>query len=251
MKQIPVLIVEDEGLSADAVRKLLKRDPEVEVAGIARDGVTAVSLIRNLKPDIVFLDIQIPELDAFGVINEIGGSNMPVIIFVTAYDRYTLQAFEVHAADYLLKPFDEERFYAALGWAKRELRLRAHLRSHGLSQLRQSSGQVKRRLPIKSEGRILFLDLESIEYLEAAGNYVLLHSGGQAYRTRETMNALEERLSTAEFVRIHRSAIVNRKRIHELRPWVTGEYVVVMTSGKELTLTRSYRDRLPLLLFTE
>ena len=251
MKRIPVLIVEDEGLAADAVRKLLERDPEVEVAGIARDGATAVSLIRTLKPEIVFLDIQIPELDGFGVINEIGAPNMPVIIFVTAYDRYTLQAFELHAADYLLKPFDEERFYAALGWAKRELRLRVHLRSHGLSQFRRSSGQVKRRLPIKSEGRILFLDLESIEYLEAAGNYVLLHSGGQEYRTRETMNALEERLSTAEFVRIHRSAIVNRKRIHELRPWVTGEYVVVMTSGKELTLTRSYRDRLPLLLFTE
>ena len=251
MKRIPVLIVEDEGLAADAVRKLLERDSEVEVAGIARDGATAVSLIRNLKPDIVFLDIQIPELDAFGVINEIGAPNMPVIIFVTAYDRYTLQAFEVHAADYLLKPFDEDRFYAALGWAKRELRLRGRLRTPGLSQLRRSSAQVQRRLPIKSEGRILFLDLESIEYLEAAGNYVLLHSGGQEYRTRETMNALEERLSTAEFVRIHRSAIVNRKRIHELRPWVTGEYVVVMTSGKELTLTRSYRDRLPLLLASE
>ena len=164
MKQIPVLIVEDEALAADAVRKLLKRDPEVEVAGIARDGVTAVSLIRSLKPDIVFLDIQIPELDAFGVINEIGTPNMPVIIFVTAYDRYTLQAFEVHAADYLLKPFDEDRFYAALDWAKRELRVRGRLRTPGLSQLRRSSGQVQRRLPIKSEGRILFLDLESIEY---------------------------------------------------------------------------------------
>jgi two-component system LytT family response regulator len=252
MKRIRVLIVEDEGLAADAVRKLLERDPEIEVAGIARDGATAVSLIRSLSPDIAFLDIQIPELDAFGVISEIGTLSMPVIIFVTAYDRYTLQAFEVHAADYLLKPFDEDRFFAALGWAKRELRLRGRLQSGRLSQLRDSSAShVKRRLPIKSDGRIVFIDLESIDYLEAAGNYVVLHAGGQEYRTRETMNALEERLSKAEFVRIHRSAIVNRKRIHELRPWITGEYVVVMTSGKELTLTRSYRDRLPLLLATE
>ena len=242
MNRVTVLIVEDEGLAADAVRKLLERDPEVDVAGTARDGATAVSLIRRLKPDIVFLDIQIPELDAFGVINEIGAHRMPVVVFVTAYDRYTLQAFEVHAADYLLKPFDEDRFFAALRWAKREVRLRGRL---------QSRNQVKRRLPIKSSGRIVFIDLESIDYLEAAGNYVVLHAGDQEYRTRETMNAFEERLSRAEFVRIHRSAIINRKRIHELRPWITGEYVVVMTNGKELTLTRSYRDRLPLLLAAE
>jgi two-component system LytT family response regulator len=242
MKRVTVLIVEDESLAADAVRKLLDRDPEVEVAGTARDGVTAVSSIRRLRPDIVFLDIQIPELDAFGIINEIGSPRMPVVVFVTAYDRYTLQAFEVHAADYLLKPFDEDRFFAALRWAKREVHLRGRSRARN---------QVHRRLPIKSSGRIVFIDVESIDYLEAAGNYVVLHAGGQEYRTRETMNAFEERLSKAEFVRIHRSAIINRKRIHELRPWITGEYVVVMTSGKELTLTRSYRDRLPLLLSAE
>jgi two-component system LytT family response regulator len=242
MKRATVLIVEDEGLAADAVLKLLERDSEVEVAATARDGITAVSLIRRLRPDIVFLDIQIPELDAFGVINEIGPHRMPVVVFVTAYDRYTLQAFEVHAADYLLKPFDEDRFFAALRWAKREVRLHGHL---------QSRRQIKRRLPIKSAGRIVFIDLESIDYLEAAGNYVVLHAGDREYRTRETMNAFEERLSRAEFVRIHRSAIINRKRIHELRPWITGEYVVVMTNGKELTLTRSYRDRLPLLLAAE
>jgi two-component system LytT family response regulator len=252
MKRLSVLVIEDEGLAAEAVRKLLQRDSEIDVAGIARDGLTAVSLIRRLKPDIVFLDIQIPELDAFGVIHEIGPMNMPVIIFVTAYDRYTLQAFEVHASDYLLKPFDEERFFAALSWAKREVRLRGNVQSRQPSSPgAQPSSQVNRRLPIKSGGRILFIDLEAIDYLEASGNYVVLHAGGQEYRMRETMNALEEKLSNAEFIRIHRSAIVNRKRIHELRPWITGEYVVVMTSGKELTLTRSYRDRLHLLLAGE
>jgi two-component system LytT family response regulator len=252
MKRLSVLVVEDEGLAAEAVRKLLQRDSEIDVAGIARDGLTAVSLIRLLKPDIVFLDIQIPELDAFGVIHEIGPMNMPVIIFVTAYDRYTLQAFEVHASDYLLKPFDEERFFSALSWAKREVRLRGNAQSRQpASSGAQPSNHGKRRLPIKSGGRILFIDLESIDYLEAAGNYVVLHAGDQEYRMRETMNVLEEKLSNAEFIRIHRSVIVNRKRIHELRPWITGEYVVVMNGGKELTLTRSYRDRLPLLLAGE
>lgn len=252
MERAKVLIVEDERLAANAVKRLLERDPEVELAGMARDGTAAVSLIRRLRPDIVFLDIQIPELDGFGVIREIGVDNMPVIVFVTAYDRYTLQAFEVHAVDYLLKPFEEDRFFAALRWAKRELRLYERAQPRRLTHLMEGvAKQAKRRLPIKSAGRILFVDVESIDYLEAAGNYVLLHAGDQEYRTRETMNAFEERLSKTEFVRIHRSAIVNRRRVRELRPWFTGEYAVIMTSGKELTLTRSYRDRLPLLLVSE
>jgi len=252
MDRAKVLIVEDERLAAEAVRKLLERDAEVEIAGTARDGATAVSLIRRLKPDIVFLDVQIPELDAFGVIDEIGVENMPVVVFVTAYDRYTLQAFEVHAVDYILKPFDSDRFFAALRWAKRELRLNERPQSRRLSHLVDAvASQAKRRLPIKSAGRVIFVDVDEIDYLEAAGNYVVLHAGGQEYRTRETMNTFEERLSQAEFVRIHRSAIVNRKQIKELRPWFTGEYAVVMKSGKELTLTRSYRDRLPQLLGTE
>ena len=252
MERAKVLIVEDERLAAEAVKNLIERDPEVELSGIARDGVTAVSLIRRLEPDIVFLDIQIPEMDAFGVISEIGIENMPVVVFVTAYDRYTLQAFEVHAADYLLKPFEEDRFFAALRWAKRELKLSRTKQSRRLTRLVDAvATQARRRLPIKSAGRIIFIEVDSIDYLEAAGNYVLLHVGSEEYRTRETMNALEERLSKAEFVRIHRSAIVNRRRIKELRPWFTGEYAVVMTSGKELTLTRSYRDRLPLLLVSD
>ena len=252
MDRAKVLIVEDERLAAEAVRKLLECDPEVELAGMARDGAMAVSLIRRLKPDIVFLDVQIPELDAFGVINEIGVENMPTVVFVTAYDRYTLQAFEVHAVDYILKPFDPDRFFAALRWAKRELCFNERPQSRRLTRLVDAvASQAKRRLPIKSAGRVIFVDVEDIDYLEAAGNYVVLHAGGQEYRTRETMNAFEERLSQTEFVRIHRSAIVNRKQIKELRPWFTGEYAVVMKSGKELTLTRSYRDRLPLLLGAE
>ena len=248
MDRAKVLIVEDERLAAEAVRKLLERDPEVELAGTARDGVMAVSLIRRVKPDIAFLDVQIPELDAFGVIKEIGVENMPVVVFVTAYDRYTLQAFEVHAVDYILKPFDADRFFAALRWAKRELRLK-HSQTRRLTRLVDAvAREAKRRLPIKSAGRVVFVDVDEIDYLEAAGNYVVLHASGQEYRTRETMNVFEQRLAETQFVRIHRSVIVNRKRVKELRPWFTGEYAVVMQCGKELTLTRSYRDRLPLLL---
>src|SRR5262245_54522839 len=251
MERAKVVIVEDERLAAEAVEKLLARDPEVELTGTARDGLTAVSLIRRLKPDIAFLDVQIPELDGFGVIKEIGVENMPVVVFVTAYDRYTLQAFEVHAVDYILKPFDADRFFAALRWAKRELRFKRP-QTRRLSRLVDTvAGDAKRRLPIKTAGRVVFVDVDEIDYLEAAGNYVVVHAGGEEYRTRETMNAFEERLSKTQFVRIHRSAIVNRKRIKELRPWFTGEYAVVMKSGKELTLTRSYRDRLPLLVATE
>jgi two-component system LytT family response regulator len=252
MDRIKVLIVEDERLAAEAISKLLEQDPDVEVAATARDGSTAVSLISRLKPDIVFLDVQIPEIDGFGVIREIGVDNMPVVVFVTAYDRYTLQAFEVHAVDYILKPFGPDRFFAALRWAKRESRLNARPQSRRLTHLADAlASQAQRRLPIKSAGRVIFVDLDDIDYLEAAGNYVVLHAGGQEYRTRETMNVFEERLSQAQFVRIHRSAIVNRKQIKELRPWFTGEYAVIMKSGKELTLTRSYRDRLPLLLSAE
>src|SRR5215468_861430 len=150
MDRAKVLIVEDERLAAEAVRKLLERDAEVEIAGTARDGATAVSLIRRLKPDIVFLDVQIPELDAFGVIDEIGVENMPVVVFVTAYDRYTLQAFEVHAVDYILKPFDSDRFFAALRWAKRELRLK-HSQTRRLTRLVDAvAREATRRLPIKS-----------------------------------------------------------------------------------------------------
>jgi two-component system LytT family response regulator len=251
MERAKVVIVEDERLAAEAVEKLLARDPEVELTGTARDGVTAVSLIRRVKPDIAFLDVQIPELDGFGVIKEIGVENMPVVVFVTAYDRYTLQAFEVHAVDYILKPFDADRFFAALRWAKRELRFKRP-QTRRLSRLVDVvAGDAKRRLPIKSAGRVVFIDVDEIDYLEAAGNYVVVHAGGEEYRTRETMNVFEERLSQSQFVRIHRSAIVNRKRIKELRPWFTGEYAVVLKSGKELTLTRSYRDRLPLLVATE
>jgi len=250
MSQARVLIVEDERLAANAIHRLLLNDPEVEVVGIASDGRTAVNEIRTHKPDIVFLDIEIPELDGFGVIEEVGVENMPLIVFVTAYDRYTLRAFEVYALDYLLKPFDPPRFYAAVDRAKRELQVRRQAQQNALPDFLAKSPRL-RRMPIKVGGRTIFLPLDEIDYLEAAGNYVCVHAAGQQYLMRDTMNSCESRLSGADFVRIHRSVIVNRHRIKELRPWFTGEYVVLLTTGKELTLSRGYRDRLPKLIAAE
>jgi two-component system LytT family response regulator len=244
------LIVEDERLAANAIHRLLLNDPEIEVIGIAGDGRTAVNEIRNHKPDILFLDIEIPELDGFGVIEEVGVENMPLIIFVTAYDRYTLRAFEVYALDYLLKPFDPPRFFTAVDRAKRELQVRRQAQQNSLPEFLAKSPRL-RRMPIKVGGRTIFLPLDEIDYLEAAGNYVCVHAAGQQYLMRDTMNSCENRLLGADFVRIHRSVIVNRHRIKELRPWFTGEYVVLLTTGKELTLSRGYRDRLPKLIAAE
>jgi two-component system LytT family response regulator len=250
MNTLKALIVEDERLAANALHRLLLNDPQVHVVGIAADGKTAVSKIQTLKPDIVFLDIEIPEMNGFDVIEEVGVDNMPIVIFVTAYDRYTLKAFEVHALDYLLKPFEEGRLTAALSRAKRELDFRKSYQRSQLTGLMDSMAERRglKRFPIKSGGRTVFIHLDEIDYLEAAGNYVRLHTGGTEYLTRDTMSSFESKLSESDFVRIHRSVIVNRKRIKELRPWFTGEYVVILTTGKELTLSRGYRDRLPLLL---
>jgi len=250
MTTLKALIVEDERLAANALHRLLLNDPDVHVVGIAADGKTAVSKIQNIKPDIIFLDIEIPEMNGFDVIDEIGVDKMPIVIFVTAYDRYTLRAFEVHALDYLLKPFDEARLNAALSRAKKELDFRRNYQRNQLPGFMDSMAERRglKRFPIKSGGRTVFIQLDEIDYLEAAGNYVRLHTGGSEYLTRDTMSSFESKLSESDFVRIHRSVIVNRKRIKELRPWFTGEYVVILTTGKELTLSRGYRDRLPLLL---
>jgi two-component system LytT family response regulator len=249
MNPIKVMIVEDERLAANALHRLLVRDPEVHVVGIAGDGKTAVARIQALQPDLLFLDIEIPEMSGFEVIEMIGVENMPLVVFVTAYDRYTLRAFEVHALDYLLKPFDEARFAMAMSRAKKELSLQRAWQASKLSGLMASMLQQPgpQRMAVKAGGRTIFLRLDELDYVEAAGNYARLRVGSQEYLIRETMSSLEAKLPQSSFVRIHRSVIVNRSRIKELRPWFTGEYVVILTTGKELTLSRGYRDRLPLL----
>src|SRR6266702_4419079 len=251
MNPLRVLVIDDERIARDGLQELLGADPDVEVIGEAADGNSAIEAIRHLKPDLVFLDVQIPGVDGFGVISEIGLENMPVLIFVTAYDQYTLKAFEVHALDYLLKPFDAMRLESAVKHAKQQIstsRQRQKEGLHGLLDTTLNIQQPQKRLSIKSRGRIVFLNLSEIDYIEGAGNYLCFHAGTQEFLTRETMAVCEQKLQSSEFVRIHRSTIVNRSRVKELKPWYTGEYVVILNSGKELTMSRGYRDRLPLLI---
>jgi len=244
MDSVAALVVEDERIAARALERLLASRSEVRCVGVARDGKDAVEKIRRLRPDLVFLDIELPSLDGFEVIEQVGVENMPLTIFVTAYDQFTLRAFEVHALDYLLKPFGAERFKSALARAVKQLGVSKSVPTTGMAGLLEGPRRGG-RLPVKMDGRTLFVDLEKVDYCEASGNYVRIHLGTNEVVTRETMNALEEKLRRYEFVRIHRSVIVNRRRVLELRPWYTGEYVVLLTTGKELTLSRGFRDRLP------
>jgi len=249
MKRTRVVVIDDERLAREGLVKLLAKDPEVEVIGTAADGKTAVALIEEQNPDIVFLDVQIPELDGFAVVSAIGVENMPVLVFVTAYDQYTLKAFEVHALDYLLKPFDEARFTQTLKRAKQQVASAAGQKRKLRGLMNDPVAQKPlKRLPIKAGGKFVFLDLDEIDYIEAAGNYLCVHAGQKEYLTRETMASCEVKLQSSDFVRIHRSVIINRGCVRELKPWFTGEYVVILNNGKELTLSRGYRDRLPLLL---
>ena len=243
---IGALIVEDERIAAASLERLLAAEPGIRSLGVARDGKSAVARIRHLRPDLVFMDIELPELDGFQVIERVGAADMPVTIFVTAYDQYTLRAFDVHALDYLLKPFGEDRFKVAVERARARLRLERPGASSAMSALLREPRRGG-RLPIKSGGRTVFVDLDHVDYVEARGNYLRFHAGRIDIDTRETLHAIEARLRPHGFVRIHRSILVNRRHIKELRPWYTGEYIVVMASGRELTMSRGFRDRLPLL----
>jgi len=246
MAELRVMVVEDEQHTRDGILRLLEKDPEVEVVGVAADGVTAIKLIRELKPDLLLLDVHIPEVDGFGVLQALPTAILPAVIFVSSHDQYTLQAFEVHALDYLLKPFDAARFRAALQHAKKQLnsdRGPQRTRIRELIRERTNEGSI-RRVAVKSGGRIILLDLDNVIYVEAAGNYLKIHTAQKEYLSREKISDFELQLAGTDFVRIHRSAIVNRRYIKELRPWSTGEYVVFLQNGKELTLSRGFRDSL-------
>ena len=246
--KIRTLIVDDEPLARDKVKRFLRDETDLEIVGECGDGKEAVSAIKNLKPDLVFLDIQMPEMNGFQVLQTIGPERLPVVIFATAYDQYAIQAFDVHALDYLLKPFNRERFRRAVGRARKQLepqsgedldkRLRALL-----ADLKTDKKYLE-RLVIKSVGRVFFIKINEIDWIEAAGNYVKLHVGRESHMLRETMNGLEAKLDPDKFLRIHRSTLVNIDRIKELHPLFSGDYTVVLQNGAQLTLSRSYRDRL-------
>ncbi len=252
---IRTLIVDDEPLARERIRSLLEREPDVEVIGECHDGEDAVAVIRREKPALMFLDVQIPELDGFGVVKKLGEAEMPVTVFVTAYDQYALQAFEVHAVDYLLKPFDEERFKKALDRARRAIGaengngFNARLMAM-LEDLKPAPSHAD-RIVVKNAGRLFFLRADEIDWVESSGNYVNLHVGHEAHLLRETMAGIEERLDPTRFIRIHRTAIVKIDQIRELHPLFHGEYEVVLRDGTRLTLSRGYRDRLQSLLGKE
>ena len=243
-----VLIADDEPLARERLRMLLSKEDWVEIAGECDNGTDAVAAIHKLKPDLVFLDVQMPGSTGFDVIDNVGAARMPAVVFVTAYDRYALRAFDVHALDYLLKPFDRERFQQALRRARQHLdRENAGELERRLLELVQdlrTTPQRPERFVIKSGGRVFFVRTDEIDWIEAAGNYVKLHVGNDAHLLRETMNALEAQLDPDVFFRIHRCHIVNIERVKELQPWFNGEYVVFLRSGARLTLSRGYREKL-------
>jgi two-component system LytT family response regulator len=245
---IRTLIVDDESLARERIKRFLAGERDIETLGECADGREAVAAINALKPDLVFLDIQIPELDGFGVLEAVGVEQMPAVIFVTAYDRYALRAFDVNALDYLLKPYNRERFRKALERARAQLSNGAHgeLNERLLSLLENLKTEQRHleRLMIKSSGRVFFLRTEEIDWIEAEGNYLRLHAGRERHLLRETMNRLASKLDPDKFLRIHRSTLVNIERIKELQPLFSGDYVVILRDGKQLTLSRSYRDKL-------
>jgi two-component system LytT family response regulator len=245
-----ILIVDDEPLACERIRTLLAAESDVEIVGECHDGRSALSAIAALSPDLVFLDVQMPEMDGFAVLQSIEPGRMPAVIFVTAFDQYAIRAFEVCALDYLLKPFDRERFARALARGRAEYRSRGagDLDTRLKNALEEWNNRRKYldRLVIRSGGRVFFLRVEELDWIEAAGNYVRLHAGTEEHLYRETMARLESSLDPEKFVRIHRSAIVNVDRVKELHPLFRGDYTVILRDGRELTLSKAYRDRLRL-----
>jgi two-component system LytT family response regulator len=246
--KVRVLVADDEPLARERLRVLLSREDWIEIVAECPDGPETIASIGKLQPDLVFLDVQMPGADGFEVIETVGPSRMPLVVFVTAFDHYALRAFDVHALDYLLKPFDRDRFQQALGRARQQLDRRTNGDlERRLLELVQDLKPASHRLDrfvIKAGGRVFFVRAEEIDWIEAAGNYVKLHVGAEAHLFRETMNALEAQLDSNTFFRIHRSHIVNIERIKELQPWFNGEYVVFLNDGTRLTLSRGYREKL-------
>lgn len=247
-RKMTVVIADDEPLARDRLTSLLSAEPDAEIVAMCRDGEEAARAIGEHRPDLVLLDIQMPRMDGFDVIRTVGADRMPMVIFVTAYDQHAIRAFDVRAIDYLLKPFDRERFAGALQRARAQIEAQANGELSRrlvtlMADLKRDSSRSD-RLVVKSGGRLFFLRADEIDWIEAAGNYVRLHVGEQSHLLRETMNAIEGRLDRERFFRIHRSRIVNVERIQEMQPWLNGEYSLVLKTGTRLTISRGYREKL-------
>ena len=248
-----VLIVDDEPVARRGIMRLLKQVPDIDVVGECGDGAAAIAAIDSLSPDLVFIDVQMPELDGFAVIEAIGENRMPAVVFVTAFDQHAVRAFDAQAIDYVLKPIDPDRFHRALQ------RARSHL-SHAdddfvrrVSDALRSISRVDQqrypsRLAIRSDGRVRLLDIDEVDRILAAGNYVEIHAGGKQHLLRETMASLEARLDPQSFVRVSRAALVSIARIREVQPLFNGDFVVLLKNGAQVNGSRRFRAALDALL---
>ena len=256
-RPITVLVADDEPLARRRLLRLLRAESDIEVVAECKGGRSAVEQILARSPDLVFLDIQMPDLDGFGVIAEVGAERMPAVVFVTAYDQYALRAFEVHAFDYLLKPFEGERFDGALARVRRHLSARRREEYPGEQQLRRLLAEVLgrdgesagkptspyfERVAVKSDGGTRILQIADVDWFETDGNYVRVHVGKSTYLIRSTANRLQEELDPARFARIHRRFLVNVDRVVGLEPWFGGDAVVLLRDGTKLRLSRNFRE---------
>lgn len=248
MADLRVIIADDEPLVRSGMRAILDAAPGVDVVGEARNGVEAVGAIRDQKPDVAFLDVQMPGMDGFDVVAALEPAERPWIVFVTAYDEYAIRAFDVHALDYVLKPFDDARFLLALSRAKarwseaRVARASTDERLEALLTELRPARRYADRLLLKHDGSVVVLLASDIDWIEAADNYVKVHTRNGRYMVREAIKSMEIKLDPSHFARAHRSAIVNLSRVRALEPMAAGEYVVTLTSGARVTLSRGYRD---------
>ena len=247
--KLKVLIVDDERPARAKVRRFVSADPDVGQIFEAPDGVRAVDVIREELPDLVFLDVQMPGLDGFEVVEALAPDALPHVVFVTAFDDYAVRAFDVHAVDYVMKPFDAERLGRAFERAKAAVTSRrdggdAARMERLLADWRRERPERLERLLVQGAERSVLLPLTRVDRLESARNYVVLHAGRESFRVRSTLDRLEQRLDPRRFVRVSRTAIVNVDRVAELQPWSHGDWVVVLSDGAKLRLTRSFRDRL-------
>jgi len=248
-----VLIVDDEPIARRGLHRLLSQEPDIEVVAECEDGAAAIAAIGALAPDLVFLDVQMPELDGFAVIEAIGGHRMPAVVFVTAFDHHAVRAFDAQALDYVLKPVDPERFRRALQRARSQL---AHPDGSFVRRVSEALKLIDRgevpqypaRLAIRSEGRVRLIDIADVERIVAAGNYAEIHAGGKLHLLRETMTRLEARLDPQRFVRVSRAAIVSIAQIREVQPMFNGDFVVLLKNGTQVNGSRRYRAALDVLL---
>jgi two-component system LytT family response regulator len=255
--RLRVLLIDDEPLARDSLRVILSSEPDVDIVGEAGDGSSAVRAIRDCAPDAVFLDVRMPGMDGFAVVETVGPGEMPPVVFVTAFDEHAVRAFEINALDYVLKPFDDDRLRAALRRIRAQRRLArdgelarrlAALISEPVPDDPPGAARPRERwltrLQVPVGDRIRLVRVEDIDWLEGAGNYVRVHVGRERHLVRTTLAALERELDPQRFTRIHRSAIVNLDRVRELEPYTGGDYIAFLADGRKLRVSRTYRDRL-------